>query len=162
MITVQFIVAVITSALLIDMGWISALLSGVITTKTLREWYKDFQLGAVLMDVMSASACILIVSLWIPLQRSLFSIGRFCSAAIGFQLLHDVILYEASKNSSSRILTLFRKYGEENGFRVLLADASIIVSTVLLSLVLQSIPYTTLLVLLVTALYILPYLLYSV
>lgn len=160
--SVQFIVAVITSALIVDMAWMTALVTNVLTTKTLRQWYKDFQLGAVLSDVTSASACILLVSLWLPLQPNFMSIARFCSVAVGFQMAHDLALYELSKNSSSRILTLFRKYGEENGALVLAADASIIVTTALLALALQTLPYTTLLVLLVTALYILPYLLYSV
>lgn len=163
MLTIPWIVAVVTSAVLVDMAWMSAVVTNTLTNKTIRQWYQEFGLGAVLSDVMSSSVCILLVSVWLPVKPTLESILRFCSVAVGVQVVHDVSLYELSKQeSSSRIMKLFKAYGEENGASVLFADASIIVSTFLLALALQTIPYPILVLLLLTALYILPYLLYSI
>lgn len=159
---IEFIVAVVTSALLIDMGWITARLTNVLTSKSYRKWYTEFNLGAVLSDVMSCTVCILLVALWLPLKPTVQSILQFCSVAVGVQVVHDLSLYQLTKQGfSSPIMTLFKEYGDENGISILFADASIIVSTVLLTLVLQTLPHYLVVIILLTALYILPYLIYS-
>lgn len=158
---IEFIVAVVTSALLIDMAWITARLTNLLTSKSYRKWYTEFHLGAVLSDIMSCTVCILLVALWLPLKPTFSSILQFCSVAVGVQVVHDLSLYQLTKGFSSPIMTLFKEYGDENGMSILFADASIIASTVLLTLVLQTLPHYLVVVLLLTALYILPYLIYS-
>ena len=158
----DFIVAVVTSALLVDMAWTIALLNNVFTSTSLRKWYTELQLGAVLSDIMSITFCIVLVSLWLPLAPNVHSILRFSSVAVGFQVLHDLSIYQLTKlGFSSKIMTLFNAYGKEHGINILFVDASMIVSTILLSLVLQRLPPYVVACILITALYILPYLIYS-
>jgi len=163
MLTIPWIVAVVTSSLIVDMGWMVAVLTNTLKNKTIRQWYQEFGIGAVLSDIMSSSVCVLLVTAWLPLKPTFYSILQVCSVAVGLQVIHDLSLYKLTQQAySSKILNLFKAYGAENGASILVADASIIVSTLLLAMVLQSLPYCTVVLILLMALYILPYLVYSI
>ena len=95
----------------------------------IREWYKQFTLGAYLMDVLS----IIIGTYLAILTTDDIYYQIFTVIIIG--LIHDITFgfFVNKVQSESKILKLFKDYANELGPTILIVDAAMLVSTILLS-----------------------------
>jgi len=149
-------ICLINAAILTDLIVIALLLT-TFSSKTLTQWYRVFGLGAVLADVL-----VLVLVVWLAnylYQGNLFIIAMI---AVAIQLIHDILfgLFIQQYQGNSRIFNVFKGYVKEHGAYILLADATMVVSTVLLKHIFSTITFNE--ILSVFLIYLVPYLVYSV
>jgi len=156
--------SLLNAALATDLIVIALALTGYLNGKALTLWYKKFGLGAVIADVL-----ILVLGFIISyyIYRYFFKTDNlllFISIVIIVQLIHDFFfaLFVNNYKGKSEILNVFKMYIKEISYRILLVDAMMLVSTVLLEKVLSSMNQTTNIITLIVLVYITPYLLFSI
>lgn len=136
-----------------------------IKSKYLVEWYKKYGILAIIADVLSIMIGIIIARFLYSFLFNKFNIFLFCCLAVSIQLLHDVLfgfVFNIIPRGKSIIFDTFKDYGNELGFIILFADASMVISSILLGSLLSSLTLNTNIILLIILLYITPYLLYSI
>lgn len=98
--------------------------------KYIREWYKQFTIGAYTMDILT-----LIGGTYIStLLTSNFYLQLVCVVIMG--LIHDTsfaIFLNSINTKTSKVLELFKNYAKELGKKILLWDALMLVSTLIVS-----------------------------
>jgi hypothetical protein len=156
----------LNAALVTDLIVISLFLLGVLPSVSLGRWYKSFHLGAVIMDVLVLALVVLLAHYLYPFVFGpVYSILKFGLLAVGIQLIHDLLFagffYQFRKGG--RLTDVLQSYLSEQGTKILLADALMILSTVaferLFSGALTGMQESILAIVLV---YITPYLVFSV
>jgi hypothetical protein len=124
------ITTLIAAAIIVDtiMGYY--LLFNKNSGKTIRQWYNQFTIGAYVMDIASLT----IVSFIATLLTASYYLQLVYVVVLG--LIHDLLfsLFLNSVNTkSSKILEFFKNYAKENGKLILLIDALMLVSTLIVS-----------------------------
>jgi len=119
--------ALLNAALVTDLAVIALSLT-VFKSKTLTQWYREFGIGAVIADVL-----ILVLVVWLA---QLYQGNLFVTAciAVGIQMTHDLLFgaFLQQYTGTSPIFNLFKGYTKENGAYILVADAAMVLSTVIL------------------------------
>lgn len=123
----------LNAALVTDLIVISLFLLGVLPSVSLGRWYKSFHLGAVIMDVLVLALVVLLTYYLYPFVfGSVYSIWKFGLLAVGIQLVHDLLFagffYQFQKGN--RLTDVLQSYMSEQGTKILLADALMVLSTV--------------------------------
>jgi uncharacterized protein YacL len=108
--------------------------------KSLDKWYQKFGIVAVLSDCLVIVLGILLVELILPSA----SIATLCVAVVILQIIHDSLLYQfvikPLPEGMNEIIDLFKEYANENSWKILVADSTMILSTVLLASYYDTIP----------------------
>jgi hypothetical protein len=101
-------------------------------TQSLKLWYSAFGVSAVAADI-------LIIVLGIALAQLLFpgiSGWSLVVTAVVIQLLHDVLFYvgviRQLPDGQNKMIDMFKRYSAEGSWKILLADAAMVASSVLL------------------------------
>ena len=101
--------------------------------EAINKWYLDYGLTAVLSD------CLIIV-LGIMLAYFLFpdsNLTTIVLVSLCIQLVHDYLFYigviRPLPQGTNRIIDLFKQYSQEHSWKILVADAMMVVSTVVLA-----------------------------
>jgi len=156
---------IITSALIVDMTVLILIITGYINVKSLNNWYNKFDLLAVVADVFSIVIGIIISRFLYPYFFKDYSLFQFlflvCIVQVSHDLLFSAFFYSVPRNKSA-ILDVFKDYANELGIKILLVDAMMMVSTVLLASYLSTFDTNTNIIIAIVSFYILPYLLYSI
>lgn len=123
------IVTLAVAAIIVDtiVGYILLLTK---SGKTIRQWYNQFTIGAYAMDITSLIIGTYIATLLTPN----FYLQLVYVVIIG--LIHDTsfaLFLNSVNTKSSKVLEFFKDYAEEYGKKILLVDALMLVSTLLLS-----------------------------
>jgi uncharacterized protein YacL len=155
---------ILNGAIITDLIVVGLTIFGFIRSRTLREWYNKYGLSAIMADVLSITIGIIIAMFVYPLLFKKENLALFIGVAIAVQLVHDLLFagfFNAVPRGKSRILDTFKDYAKEIGATILLADASMIVSTIILGLLLSQMSIRDNVFLLIVLLYLVPYFLYS-
>lgn len=160
-------IPILTAALIVDLSVIIMSISGFIESKSLKEWYHKYNLSAVIADVLSIVIGIIVARYIYSylFSKYEYNILLFIVVAVLFQLFHDIIFYiffNSVPRGKSAILDTFKDYANEMGAVILLADATMITSTILLSSILAKFDTNTNIIIYIVVVYITPYLLYTV
>jgi len=106
--------------------------------KVIQDWYQKFTIGAFVADVASISFGIFLSLLLFKyaLPKSIpFNLGTFILSVVIIQLIHDLLfsllIINYPKNNNNMI-DVFKSYVNENSWYILLADASMMILSVLL------------------------------
>jgi hypothetical protein len=131
---------------------------------SLNEWYTKFGLSAVASDVLSILLG-LMVTRYIYTSMNLKNPLLFLLILVLFQLAHDIFFYTQVivklPKGHNQMIDVFKSYADENGAKVLVADATMMVSSaVLASLLKSSEGHVTIATLLIT-LYSMTYVIYT-
>lgn len=156
---------ILNGALITDLIVIALAISGFIKSVTLKEWYHKYGLAAVLGDVLILVIGVIIVRAIYYLVFSKFSILSFVGLAVIVQLIHDLSfaqLMNAIPRGRSMIMDTFKDYGKEMGVLILIADALMIAGTSILGSLLASSSFNTNIIVLIVAIYMVPYFIYTV
>jgi hypothetical protein len=158
---------ILNGAILTDLFVILLHLTKNIKSKSLTEWYKKYQLSAVIADVLILVIGVILARFFYPFlfSSSRYSIGLFIGLAVTIQIIHDVLFavaFNAIPRGKSGIMDVFKDYGKELGGWILLADALMIVSTILLGSLFASLSTNANIILLIVLVYLIPYFVYSV
>lgn len=135
----------------------------VFKSKFLKGWYKKYELGAVLADVIILFIGMILTRFFYHFIFSDFCIWRFIGLAVGIQIIHDFFFYQLFKNvpvAYSGILSYFKKYAGKVGAIAMIADSLLIALTALLSSYFAGFTLNTNIVTLVVSLYFIPFILY--
>jgi len=148
--------ALLNAALLTDLVVIALLLT-TFTSKTLSQWYREFGIGAVLADVL-----VLVLVVWLAhflYQGNLFIVAGI---AVAIQFIHDLLFgaFIQQYTGKSPILNVFKGYAKEHGASILVADAMMILSTVILERIFSMFRYNEILSVLLV--YLVPYFVFSI
>ena len=152
------------SVLITDLFVILLLNTSVIKSKVLRKWYSQYNLSAVIADV-------LIILLVLIITRAIyyyifddFSLLKFIIIAVVLQVAHDILFYILFKNvprGVNKMLDTFKDYANDVSYKAVLADSGMIIMSCLVASYLASKNANTNIIVLISFLYLLQYLLYN-
>jgi hypothetical protein len=112
--------------------------------QALSEWYDRFGFAAALSDILSALIGIA-AARYIYTAAGFKGVLAFVACIILFQLFHDIFFYVAvikpMKKGENQMIDVFKSYAEENGGKILVADALILLSTAGIGAALKGLPF---------------------
>ena len=123
------ITTITTSAIIVDTIIGYYLLTTNRGGKYIKEWYKTFTIGAYTMDILSIIiGCFIAISFTNNIYKQL-------ALVVLIGLIHDISfgLFLNKFNKNTPILNLFRNYANELGITILIVDALMLLSTILLA-----------------------------
>jgi len=156
---------ILNGAIITDCIVILRLSLGQIKSNSLRSWYHKYGISGVLTDVLSIAIGVLITRFIYPMIFGKYSLIYFLGLAVIVQLVHDLTFayfFNRVPRGRSQILDTFKDYAKEMGSVILLADAAMVVTTILLGTLFSQMNQNSNMVLFIVLLYMVPYFLYSV
>jgi len=127
---------IILAVVLVDI-FVMILARNNLLGKVINEWYNQFTLGAFISDVSSICFGILL-SLCLfkfVFPKDSFTLLNFIISVVIIQLIHDILFSFVIKSypaKSNRMMDLFKGYVDENSWKILLADASMMILSVII------------------------------
>lgn len=155
---------ILNGAILTDLFVIFLVIQKQIKSPALHEWYHSYGISGVLADVLSIVIGIIITRFIYPFFFDKFNILFFLTLAVIVQCIHDLIfaqLFYGIPKGKSRILDTFKRYADESGILILLADAGMMIMASLLASLFVSLGQNANIILFIVLLYLVPYFLYS-
>jgi hypothetical protein len=156
---------ILNGIILTDLAVIALLLSGAIGSYVLKMWYREYTLGAVIADVLIIFIGIVLARFLYPFIFKEYSLVKFLLLVVGIQVIHDLLFYSLAvliPRGKSKIMDVFKDYGKEVGYKAILSDSAMMVSSVLLATFLKQQTLNTNLLLLLFSVYLVPYMVFSV
>jgi hypothetical protein len=157
--------SILNGALITDLCVIFLLIFGAIKSKVLVEWYRKYNLSAVIADVLIIVIGIIMARFAYPyVFGEKFSLIKFIGLAVAIQIVHDILFYymfNLVPRGKNRMLDTFKDYANEVSFKAILSDSLMIISTCLLSSYFVSLNLNTNIIILILSIYILPYAIYN-
>jgi len=124
------IIALVVAVLWVDLIVIIISLYGLLGT-TIREWYAKFGPVAVLSDCLVIILVIMLANFLYPEASTI----ELILLALILQLVHDGLFYvlviQQVPEGQNGIIDLFKKYAAEGSYRILIADALMVLASVL-------------------------------
>jgi hypothetical protein len=150
--------------LITDLFVILCLNTNLIKSVVLRKWYDKYNLSAVIADVLIIFIGLIIVRAIYYYLFDTFSIVKFVFLAVLVQVIHDILFYIFFTNvprGINKMLDTFKDYASEASYKAILADSGMMIMASLLSSYLAGKSLNTNIIVLISFVYILPYLLYN-
>lgn len=154
----------LNAVLITDLFVISLLNTKVISSEVLQKWYSKYNLSAVIADV-------LIILIVLIATRSVyykifdnFSLLNFIILAIILQITHDILFYFLFSNvprGVNQMLDTFKDYANEMSYKAVMADSGMMIMSCLIAFYLVNQTTNANIIVLISSLYVLPYLLYN-
>jgi uncharacterized protein YacL len=150
--------------LITDLFVILCLNTNLIKSVVLRKWYDKYNLSAVIADVLIIFIGLIIARAIYYYLFDTFSIVKFVFLAVLVQVIHDILFYIFFTNvprGINKMLDTFKDYASEASYKAILADSGMMIMASLLSSYLAGKSLNTNIIVLISFVYILPYLLYN-
>ncbi len=154
----------LNAVIITDLLVILLLNTRVINSKVLKEWYGQYNLSAVIADVLIILIGLIITRAIYYYVFDTFSIGKFIVLAVIVQVIHDLLFYQLFKSvprGINRMLDTFKDYGNEVSYKAILADSGMMITACLLASYLANKDTNTNIIVLIVITYLLQYLLYN-
>jgi hypothetical protein len=152
---------ILTGTLLVDTIVILLARDTSFFGKTINKWYDDFGLMAVLVDVGVILVGFIITRYIFYVINLDFSPELFIIVLLAVQIVHDYLLnvyviipYPKGNN---KIIDIYKDYVDENGYRIILADAGMMIGSAVFAMYLKDKEMHETTSLLIVLLYIIPY-----
>ena len=157
--------ALLNAVLLTDICVILLSIFGIIRSKALTRWYSNYNLSAVIADVLIIVLGIVLSKIIYPfLFGNRISIFLFICLAVVIQIIHDFLFYyffSAVPKGANKMLDTFKEYARENGYKAIVSDSIMMVSSCLLYYYFSSFNFDKNIILLIVLVYLVPYLVYN-
>jgi len=157
--------SIVNAVIITDLFVIVLLITGYIQSKVLFQWYKKYNLSAVMADVLIIVIGIIITRYVYPyIFEGKFSIVKFIILAVAIQIIHDIsffFIFQRIPRGVNQMMDTFKDYAREVGYKAVLSDSGMMILACLLSSYFVSLNTNINLIILIISLYILPYLIYS-
>ena len=150
--------------LITDLFVILLLNMKIIQSSVLIKWYADFNLSAVIADVLNIFIGIIIVRAIYYYVFTDFSIFKFVALALVVQFIHDMLFYtffSSVPRGMNRMLDTFKDYAKEVSYKAIFTDGGMIAMASLIASYLAGKKLNTNLIVVISSLYLLPYILYN-
>ena len=152
------------AVLITDLFVILLLNLKVIKSKVLRQWYSQYNLSAVIADVLVILIVLIIARAIYYYIFDTFSILNFIILAVMLQISHDVLFYYFFSNvprGVNKMIDTFKDYANDVSYKAILADSGMMIMSCLIASYLANKNTNTNIIVLISFLYLLPYLLYN-
>jgi hypothetical protein len=152
------------AVLITDLFVILLLNLKVIKSKVLRQWYSQYNLSAVIADVLVILIVLIIARAIYYYIFDTFSILNFIILAVMLQISHDVLFYyffSIIPRGVNKMLDTFKDYAKDVSFYAILADSGMMIMSSLIAYYLVNKSTNTNIIVLISFIYLLPYLLYN-
>lgn len=153
-----------TSVLITDLFVIFLLNANVIKSRVLRQWYSQYNLSAVIADVLIILIGLIITRAIYYYIFDSFSIVKFVMLAVIVQITHDILFYVFFSNiprGVNKMIDTFKDYANDVSYKAILADSGMMIMSCLIASYLVNKNTNTNIIVLISSLYLLPYLLYN-
>lgn len=154
----------LNGVLITDLFVILCLNTRLIKSTVLRKWYDQYNLSAVIADVLIIFIGLIIARAIYYYVFDTFSIVRFAGLAVIIQIIHDILFYIFFTNlprGINKMLDTFKDYAKEASYKAILADSGMMIMASLIASFLAGKSLNTNIIVLIVFVYILPYLLYN-
>jgi len=154
----------LNGVLITDLFVILCLNMKYINSVVLKKWYGDYNLSAVIADVLIILIGLIIVRAIYYYIFDTFSIINFVILAVIVQVIHDILFYLFFKNvprGMNRMLDTFKDYANEMSYKAILADSGMMILASLIASYLAGKSLNVNIIMLILFLYLLPYFLYN-
>ena len=152
------------AVLITDLFVIFLLNTMVIKSQVLRQWYAQYNLSAVIADVLIILIGLIITRAIYYYIFDSFSIVKFVILAVIVQIIHDILFYVFFSNipkGVNKMLDTFKDYANDVSYKAILADSGMMIMSCSLASYLVNKNTNTNIIVLISFLYLLPYLLYN-
>jgi hypothetical protein len=159
--------SIINSALITDLFVIILVIQGSIKSKVLIDWYKTYNLSAVIADVLIIVIGVLLARVAYPYVYGVsttFSLLKFTILAVSIQIIHDVLfnsIITAIPRGANRMVDTFKAYAKEVGIKAIFADTAMMISTCVIANYLANKNPNVNIVTFIVSIYCVPYLIYT-
>jgi hypothetical protein len=150
--------------LITDLFVIFLLNTNVIKSQVLRNWYTQYNLSAVIADVLIILIGLIITRAIYYYVFDSFSITNFIILAVIIQITHDILFYVFFNNMPrgvNKMIDTFKDYANEVSYKAIFADSGMMIMSCLIASYLVNKNANTNIIVLISFLYLLPYLLYK-
>ena len=154
----------LNAVLITDLFVIFLLNTSVIKSQVLQKWYLLYNLSAVIADVLIILIVLIIARAIYYYIFDNFSILNFIVVAVIVQIIHDILFYIFFSNiprGVNKMLDTFKDYATDVSYKAILADSGMIIMSCLIASYLVNKNTNTNIIVLISSLYLLPYLLYN-
>jgi hypothetical protein len=154
----------LNAILITDLLIIFLLIIKVIKSEVLKEWYREFNLSAVIADVLIIFIGFIITRYIYKYIFSDYNIVTFLLLAVFVQMIHDILFYflfSIIPTGKNKMIDVFKKYGKEVGYKAILADSSMMIIAGITASILSGFNLNTNLIILILTVYIIPYAIYT-
>ena len=152
------------AVLITDLFVIFLLNTRVIQSYVLRQWYSQYNLSAVIADVLILLIGLIITRAIYYYVFESFSLLNFVILAVIVQIIHDILFYVFFSNiprGVNKMIDTFKDYANEVSYKAILADSGMMIMSCLIASYLVNKNTNTNIIVLISFLYLLPYLLYN-
>jgi uncharacterized protein YacL len=152
------------AVLITDLFVILLLNTSVIKSQVLKEWYSRYNLSAVIADVLIILIGLIITRAIYYYVFDSFSIIKFLILAVAVQITHDILFYIFFSNiprGVNKMIDTFKDYANDVSYKAILADSGMMIMSCLIAYYLVNKNTNTNIIVLISFLYLLPYLLYN-
>jgi hypothetical protein len=152
------------AVLITDLFVISLLNIGAIKSKVLKKWYSQYNLSAVIADVLIILIVLIIARAIYYYIFKNFSLLNFIMLAVILQIIHDILFYIFFSNiprGINKMIDTFKDYANDASYKAIFADSGMMIMSCLIASYLVNKNTNTNIIVLISSLYLLPYLLYN-
>ena len=152
------------AVLITDLFVILLLNARVLKSNVLKKWYSQYNLSAVIADVLIILIGLIITRYIYYYIFDTFSILKFIILAVLVQITHDILFYIFFSNiprGVNKMLDTFKDYANEVSYKAIISDSGMMIMSCLIASYLVNKSANTNIIVLISFLYLLPYLLYN-
>jgi len=157
-------IPILNSVLITDLLVILLLNMSIIKSRVLKEWYNKYNLSAVIADTLIIFIGIIIARFLYYYIFNEYSLIKFICLAVGIQIIHDLLFYVMFKNvprGVNMMLDTFKDYAKEVSYKAVLSDSAMMICASVLSAFLAGKSLNTNIIVLIVAVYCVPYFIYK-
>ena len=154
----------LNGVLITDLFVILLLNTKVIKSVILRKWYTQYNLSAVIADVLIILIGLIITRAIYYYVFESFSLLKFIILAVIVQITHDILFYMFFTNiprGVNKMLDTFNDYSNEVSYKAILSDSGMMIMSCIIASHLVNTTTNVNIIVLISFLYLLPYLLYN-
>lgn len=154
----------LNAIIITDLLFMIFLTLGIINSKVLKEWYAKYTISAVIADVLVIMIVLLITNKIYYYIFKEFSIIKFILLALLIQIIHDILFYiliSIIPRGKNKMIDTFKDYAKEISYFAIIGDSLMIISACLICYYLINMNINTNIIILIVALYLMPYILYN-
>ena len=154
----------LNAVLITDLCVILLLNTGVFKSQELKKWYSQYNLSAVIADVLIILIVLIIARAIYYYLFDKFSLLNFIIVAVILQIIHDILFYIFFKNiprGVNKMLDTFKDYANEVSYKAIISDSGMMILSCLISSYLVNKSNNINIIVFISSMYLLPYLLYN-
>lgn len=130
----------------------------------LKQWYLNFNISAVIMDVFILVIGFIITRYLYKKMFNEYKLWKFILLFLIVQIIHDILFYilfeHVIPKGNNTVIDLFKKYGKEVGFGAIIGDSFMVILSCIIASLLVNKNVNFNIIFCILIVYIIPYLIF--